>query len=343
MQIIINAGGVGTRLWPLSTAKRPKQFVGLVDEETLLYKTYKRLVKKYSPSQIWVNTNEKFKNLVIESLPSSFDESHILTEPSRRDNFAAICSHAGIVAHRTSPNEPLVFVHADHFIPEKDWDTWNDSLELLANSTAKYELLTAGIKPTFASTQFGYIQLLAKDKQKIYTTACDIQKFKEKPDLELAEEFVNSGEYIWNLGYFSFTYNNLQTNLQKFWPIEAGIVQDFYKKGEISTSSYNKMTKIAFDYALAEKMDKIGVIGMDISWEDLGTWDTIIKHLPKLGKKQVEFAGHSNVVKLKNNNKKVAFVGVAGLLLVESEEGILIIDPKNSGDVKKVAQYFEEN
>ena len=343
MQIIINAGGVGTRLWPLSTSKKPKQFVGLIDSEPLLLKTYKRLVQHFSPDQIWVNTNEKFKDLVLDCLPSSFDESHVLTEPSRRDNFPAIVSHAAVVANRTSDSEALVFVHADHFVPPHDWQTWNETLTKLGNAvdSREFDLMTSGVAPTFANNQLGYIELSPEEKEKSFAAAVKIQQFKEKPTVKEAQKFLDSGCFLWNLGYFSFNFKTLHKTLQQHWPLEAEITNSFFKNGEITPALYGKMTKIAFDYAIAEKVNKIGVIGMKIEWEDFGTWDIISKYLPEMTKNQVEFGGSGNLVKSDNEKRKVAFVGVSDLLVVENEEGILIINPKNSSEIKKVSQYFE--
>jgi mannose-1-phosphate guanylyltransferase len=110
MQIIINAGGTGTRLWPFSTSSKPKQFVPLIDEESFLRKTYNRLVSYFPKESVWVNTNAKFIDQVKECLPIDFPENHILTEPQKKDTFAAIVSHAAVVSHFTSNNEPFLFM-----------------------------------------------------------------------------------------------------------------------------------------------------------------------------------------------------------------------------------------
>ncbi len=345
MQIIINAGGTGTRLWPYSTNETPKQFVPLIDEYSFLRKTYNRLISAFKPEQIWVNTNIKFKNLVEESLPTHFEASHILTEPVKRDNFAAIISHAAVVAHHVGVDEPLVFVHADHLILEKDWPKFNQALKIAANTllNKEFEIVTAAVKPKFPNTQLGYIEIDPKNTKECYEQAVKVMRFKEKPDVEMAEEFIASGNFLWNLGYFSFTYNTLLENLRKFDPKTVEIVEKIKQTGQIDTNDYLQLPKIAFDYAVAEKTPSLGVIGIDIDWEDIGNWEIAAKFLPKLveNKNQIEISGTNNKVKLTNQKRKVAFIGVSNLVLVESAEGILVIDPKCAGDVKKAAEYFE--
>jgi mannose-1-phosphate guanylyltransferase len=346
MQIIINAGGTGTRLWPYSTNKNPKQFVPLVDETSFLRKTYDRLVSNFSPTQIWVNTNINFKQLAIDSLPSEFDPSHILTEPEKRDNFAAIIAHAAVVAHHVGNQEPLLFVHADHLILEKDWQKFNQALEIDANNlqNSTFEIITAGVRPKFANTQLGYIEILDSEIDSCCHQAVKVQKFKEKPDQTTAEEFLKAGNFLWNLGYFSFTFESLWKNLEKFAPDTLPIIQNIRDTGVILAADYSILPKIAFDYAIAEKTDSLGVIGIDIDWEDIGNWNVAAKYLPQLAEmpSYVELAGQGNQAKSHIANRKIAFVGVSNLMLVESEEGLLVIDPKYAGEVKKAAEYFEK-
>lgn len=346
MQIIINAGGTGTRLWPFSTSKTPKQFVPLIDEESFLRKTYNRLISFFPKESIWVNTNAKFLDQVKSCLPADFPQSHILTEPQKKDTFAAIVSHAAVVSHFTGNAEPLLFIHADHLIQEADWQAFNSGLQKIADSLSRneFEIITAGIKPTFPNTQLGYIHIDREHIKKSFETPVKVVAFKEKPDLETATEFLEGGDYLWNLGYFSFTFESLLTILQRLYPELVDTVLTIQKEGSISLENYEKLPKVAVDYAIAEKTKSLGVLGMDISWEDVGSWEIAKQYLPALAenKNHIQIEGEDNKVKLTNTNRKVAFVGVSGLMLVESEEGILVINPKHSASVKKVAEYFEK-
>jgi mannose-1-phosphate guanylyltransferase len=345
MQIIINAGGTGTRLWPFSTNKTPKQFVPLVGDSNFLKKTYDRLTSYFKPEQIWINTNINFKDLVIQSLPTDFDPKKILTEPEKRDNFAAIISHAAVLAHTVESNEPLIFIHADHLIQESDWQKFNLALEKVANSleTKQFEIITAGVTPRSANTQLGYIEIKPENIHESENKAVKVERFKEKPDLQTAKKFVEDGNFLWNLGYFSFTFESLLKNVEKFMPEALPVINSIQKSGVIKPEEYALLPKIAFDYAIAEKTDSLGVISMDIYWEDIGNWHVASQYIPKLSENDhfIEVSGQNNLAKSYLHHRKIAFVGVSNLILLESEEGILVIDSKAAGDVKKVAEYFE--
>jgi mannose-1-phosphate guanylyltransferase len=346
MQIIINAGGTGTRLWPFSTSSTPKQFVPLIDEESFLRKTYNRLTSHFAKEDIWVNTNVRFFEQVVACLPADFPKNHILTEPQKKDTFAAIVAHAAVVSHFTTNTEPLVFIHADHLVQEADWEQFNTGLEKIAKSllSKSFEIITAGIKPTFPNTQLGYIQVNKDLISDGFESPVQVTAFTEKPELATAIEFLDSGEYLWNLGYFSFTFESLLVILNRLYPELVEIVLSIQSDGSISVEHYEKLPKVAVDYAIAEKTESMGVLGMDISWEDVGSWEIAKQYLPALAenKNHIQIDGEDNKVKLTNTDRKVAFVGVSNLMLVESDEGILVINPKHSAAVKKVAEYFDK-
>lgn len=346
MHIIINAGGSGTRLWPLSTKEGPKQFIGLIDEESLLIKTFNRLRDTFAIDQIWINTNQQYFNLVKTLLPPDFPESHILLEPEKRDSFAAIIAHAAVVAHHVGSNVPLVFLASDHFIPTRDNQIFNATLARMgwAVSQRQFDLVVAGVKPTKPDTQLGYIQVNSQNQHQLFEDVVKVQLFKEKPNLETATEYFESGNFLWNLGYFGFAFDDIFRLVTRFWPDVAPVLEEIFHSGSITPELFTKIPKIAIDYALVEKAQNIGVVGMNIAWEDIGNWAVVKHHLPDISNQELflEIAGSGNAVKVTQKSRKVAFVGVSGLLLVESEEGILVIDPKYSAETKKVAEYFEQ-
>jgi mannose-1-phosphate guanylyltransferase len=347
MQIIINAGGTGTRLWPYSTVSRPKQFSKLIDQQTFLAKTFDRLKPNFDPEIIWINTNQKFIDLVKESLGSDYNSQKILTEPEKRDHFAALIGHSAVVASKTSRTETQIFIHSDHLINPEDWSKYNQALKIVDQSiqNAEFEIVTCAVKPTFANTQLGYIEVDQSVRNEAFVKPVKVFSFREKPNFETATKFLESGCYFWNLGYYSFTFENLIKNLQKFHPELVQVAETIYQKGKIEPEDYQKIPKTSFDYAISEKTDSLGVVALDLFWEDIGSWEAAEKYLPALEENPNHFqiSGAGNKVKLNSSNKKVAFVGVSNLILVESEEGILIINPQKSGEVKKVAEYFENN
>jgi mannose-1-phosphate guanylyltransferase len=344
MQLIINAGGTGTRLWPVSTNQNPKQFAKLINNQSLLEATYKRLQSNFLPSQIWVNTNEKFKNLVLQSLPN-INPSHILTEPEKRDNFGAIMCYSAIVASKTSKDETLMFLHADHYI--KDEDIPNFTKAILRTDQAiqnrEFEITTCGVKPSFANTMVGYIQLDSTSKKQAFEKCVPVKSFVEKPELKIAKKYLESQEYLWNLGYFAFTYNNLLKILQNLYPELTEIVTQIYELGYITPELYAKFPKTSIDFAIIEKIDTLGVIGMDIFWEDLGSWLIMEKYLPEItsNPKWFELESHGNKIWTQAPDKPIALLGINNKIIIDSPNGLLVLDPTFAPKVKDIASYFD--
>ncbi len=348
MQIVINAGGTGTRLWPISTKASPKQFVTLFDNQTLLSKTYQRLRESFEPQDIWVAVNNQHLSVAREILPEELPDNHILTEPEKRDTFAAVVAHAALVSHHASPEEPVIFLHADHLtLPEEDsCQKQNRAFQKITESLnqKEFDLSVVGIRPTFAATQYGYIQLSPSDEANYLHKVVPVVSFKEKPDKATAEQFVASGHYLWNFGAFSFCFGRLKEIIRGLYPDILSAIENIEKQGRINLSDFRQLPKIAFDYAILEKIQHLGVIGIDFEvWEDIGTWETLANYLPPLddNPKHVQFAGEKNKVKTIYPNKKVAFVGVSNLLFVETEEGILVADPTHTGEIRQVTEWSE--
>ncbi len=348
MQIVINAGGTGTRLWPISTKNNPKQFVELFDNQTLLSKTYSRLRQTFDPRNIWVTVNSSHFSLAKQILPSEFLDHHILAEPEKRDTFAAVVAHSAVVSHFTSDDEPIIFLHADHLtLPEyESSQKQNYAIKIIAQSLLdkQFDLAVIGIQPTFAATQYGYIQIDPKDRGNYLQNVVKVLSFKEKPDKETAEKFLNSGNYLWNFGAFSFCFVRLKKIISNLYPDILPVVENIQKIGKIELEDFRQLPKITFDYAVLEKVKNLGVIGIDFEvWEDIGTWETLSNYLPEVGSHDhhIQFAGHGNKVKTIYPNKKIAFVGVSNLLFVETEEGILIADPTYTSEIRKVTEWSE--
>lgn len=354
MQIVINAGGVGTRLWPISTKDLPKQFCKLIGEKSLLQLAFERVQNLVAKENIWVSCNQKHLELVKSQLPNLLPEN-ILTEPSRRDTFAAVLAHSSLIASKTSTEENIVFLGSDHYIgPKSSVQKFCDGLNFIEQNlnNNQFELLVAGVKPTFASTQYGYIKIDNQDKQKSFQTAVKVLSFKEKPNFEVASSFFEAGNYFWNMGLFAFKYSSLLNILKNHHLKLVEIVEKIRVQGSISSELYEQIPVEAFDYGVLEKTDNLGMIGMDLTtWEDIGNFEIYAKYLeevPNLEQQidkdfnQIQISGQNNHISLRDKTKKVAFVGVSDLVVVETEEGMIIINPAKGSEVKKVAGYFEE-
>jgi mannose-1-phosphate guanylyltransferase len=345
MQLIINAGGTGTRLWPLSTNSNPKQFAKLIDEEVLIVKTYNRLIEHFDSNSIWISTNIRFVDLVKKHLPD-FPLERIIIEPEKRDTFASVCSNAAVVASKVGHEEAIINIQSDNFIYPEDNSTYAQALKNITHSLElnEFDLITCGIKPAFANTQLGYVEIDIENKERVYNKPCKVKQFREKPDLETAQEFVTNGNFFWHWGTYSFTYKSLLKMINEYMPKYFNLTEKIRQKGSITSEDYSQFEKISWDYAINEKCQNMGIIVLDIYWDDIGTWQTVSKYLPEItnDKNLLQIGGEENKVKTIDSNRKVAFVGVSNLMLIESEEGILIIDPKKSGEVKEVAKFFDK-
>jgi mannose-1-phosphate guanylyltransferase len=343
MQIIISCGGGGTRLWPVSTEEHPKQLIPLLDDQSLMLKTYNRIRLSFLPEQIWVTVNEKHLDLVKNILPSEFDSSHIITEPIKRDTFAAITLSSAIVASRTSKNEPLVFIPSDDWIEsQNDINSLNLGLLNIGETleSGQFDFITVGIKPKSANTQLGYLEV--ENRQVKNGEVTKVKSFKEKPNQEVADEYFASGNFFWHKHNPSLTYTKLVENMKTHWPELVGVLEEVYEQGKFELKHYESFPKLSIDYAILEKAEKIGVLPLDINWNDVGTWDTVYNYLPNLNKENlIQVSGENNKVKLENPNLKVAFAGVSNLLVVQTSEGLLILDPTKSSLVKDISEHFK--
>jgi len=345
MQIIIVAGGGGTRLWPVSTKKSPKQFVPLLDNKTLLQHTVEMALTVTTLENIWISTNAVYRDLILSTV-IGFDPNHLILEPEKRDSFPAVAAAAALVSHKTSTNEPLIFVPCD------DW--LNDTNSILTFAAAqkriaveiesqKYLLMVAGVKPTFANTNYGYIQIKTEDKYRVFEQSVPVVSFKEKPNPELAEQFFESGDYLWNKFNFAFSYSSFCEILAPLDPDSVKVLAHIQTEG-LTRELFGQLPKISFDFHVLDRVKTgLGVMGMDIRWDDLGNWDTIEKYLPSIEKtaQSIQIDGLNNKAKLADPSKKIAFVGVSDILVVETDDGLMICDVRNIQNIKSVAEHFD--
>ncbi len=349
MQIIINAGGAGSRLWPLSTKNQPKQFSTIVGDQTLIQQTVQRLQNKFS--DIWVATNINYQDLAVTQLSSMIDINKILIEPSRRDTFGAILAHSALVASHTSMDETLMLISSDHYIDnEIDLDRFCNALQETSSELRQnhYDIILPATKPYFASTEYGYIQFDRQSKLRINP----VTAFKEKPDQSLAQEFLADGQYFWNLGYYAFSYKSLYRIVARLYPELLKVLDSIYTKQRITLEDYEQFPKLNFEEAIVERvmleeatLARLGTIDMELTtWDDIGNFETLCNYLPEAEDLQhtLEVSGTGNKVKL-HTNKSVALVGVSGLIIIENENGLLIMNAHEAkaSDIRQVSKYFD--
>lgn len=272
--VTIMAGGIGSRFWPYSRTNYPKQFHDILGTgKTLIQETAHRFRKVSPIDQILVVTNKKYSNLVNSQLPL-LSENQILAEPIGR-NTAPCVAYAAYKIFKTNPEAIMVVASSDHIIEKEEGfvEIINQAIEEAAN---KDTLITLGIKPDRPDTGYGYIQY--KEGKSI---SKKVKTFTEKPELELAKKFLESGDFVWNSGIFIWKVKAIISAFEKYMPEMAEIFEegnDYYntdKEAEFIAKAYTQTKNISIDYGILEKADNVHVLICDFGWSDLGTWKSL--------------------------------------------------------------------
>jgi mannose-1-phosphate guanylyltransferase len=325
--VVIMAGGTGTRFWPYSRNKKPKQFLDVLGTgRTLLQMTYDRFLKTTSKEKILIVSNELYRSVIKEQLPELADDQ-ILLEPQKR-NTAPCIAYAAYKVKEKDPNAILVVTPADHAIFQEE--KFTEVVKTATDAAAQDDkLITIGIQPHRPETGYGYIQYLDNgDVKKVKT-------FTEKPDLELAQTFLESGDFVWNAGIFVWSLNSIVKAFEEIQPEIAELFREgsphYYQNSEQEyiNKAYQVSKNISIDYAIMEKAENVYVVLGDFGWSDLGSWDA----LHELKKKDeadnvVEanallYDSSSNYIKA-NKKKLLVLSDLEGYLVADFEDVLLI-------------------
>lgn len=323
--LVIMAGGIGSRFWPLSTPEHPKQFIDVLGcGKTLLQQTVERFVGIVPEKNIWVVASEMHRELIYEQLPS-IPHGNILLEPCMR-NTAPCIAYVGWKIKEVARDAEIIVTPSDHLI--KDKKTFarviSEALEFVDNNNA---IVTVGISPTSPCTEYGYI---AADKS--IETIKKVLSFKEKPNLEKAQEYLAAGNYYWNSGMFLWKLSTLEESFRKHAPEIAAIFdtasEHFGKpeEREETVKGYESAPRISVDYAIMEKAENIFVIPADFGWSDLGSWSSLKENIPH------DENGNSYVgdAKFINSHNCIAYIHKGHSVTIENEDNSTIIDRGNS-------------
>jgi len=336
MKSIILAGGVGSRLFPLSREYYPKQFIKFkAFGKSLFQMTLERTLKLSSLDDVYIITNEKHKFLVlgqIEELGYNFDEDNILVEPVGKNTLPAIYYGVKVIKERGGDDAVAVFP-SDHLIEDGEGfvKSVKDGVKLADNY-----LITFGIKPNKPHTGYGYI----KPGEKL-EVGYKVDEFKEKPDFETAKRYIERG-YLWNSGMFLFKTDIFEEEVKKYCPE----VYEAFKEEDIN-KVYGKVPDISIDYGIMEKSDKVAVIPLNIKWSDLGSFDAIYEVFEKDENENVVY-GENVVLNSKGNlvythsKKLVSLIGVNDLIVVDTKDALLICNKGDSQKVKDVVKYLKQ-
>lgn len=349
---VIMAGGVGSRFWPMSVEEHPKQFLDVLGiGKTLIQMTFERLKKVAPHEQIYIVTNEKYVHLVKEQLPE-IHAGQILTEPERK-NTAPCVTYAAAKIYALNNDANLVVAPSDHLIMKEN--KFVDIVQKAIEQAQRHDrLVTLGVKPNRPDTGYGYIQF-HQDGDIVGGEIYKVKQFTEKPNREMAEIFLKSGDYYWNSGIFVWRAKTILTALQKFKPDLYNAFCSNYSiyntpgENAFVNEAFHTCEDISIDYAVMENAKNVDVILADFDWSDLGTWCSLSDHLEKdingnnVRGEQV-FMINSNNCLVNLPDDKVAIVqGLNNHIVVESENRLLILDKANEQNVKKYLKIMKEN
>ena len=340
LYVLILAGGSGERFWPLSRKSRPKQLLSLFSKETLLEATLRRLDGLVPPEQILVLTNAD-QEQGVRALCPRLPAENIVAEPAKRDTAAAIALGVGWIARRAE-NATMVVLPADHLI--KDAEAFQRSLLTAVRAAEKTgDLVTIGIKPTWACPGFGYIEV-GETFDGCEPGVARVTRFREKPDAELAETFLRQGNFRWNAGMFIWSIRAIVGALQRYAPelgdfvgrIHAG--QDF---AMLLRDHFPHLPKISIDYAIMEKAARVLVVESAFDWDDVGSWTAVARYLDS-----DDAGNHANApltaIEATNNivysssAKRVALMGVSDLIVIDTEDAILVCNRHEAERIKQL-------
>lgn len=343
MITVIIAGGSGTRLWPLSTNQYPKHLLKLVDDESLLQATFRRAQRL--SDKVYVVTVADHIHHIREQLPELGDDAFIV-EPDRRDTAGCFVIALHHIQSRHDHTEPIAFISADHYI--RDIDGFAHSFDVAQEVSGEQNRISlVGIEPTYPATGFGYIQK-KKARNNAEALVYDVASFKEKPEFRTAQKYLQSGQYLWNAGYFVGSVNAFLSAMERFAPE----LKDNYDRMVATTNKddYHKtflsFNKISIDYALMEKTEDLLVVPASFDWMDLGSFADAHKAaetdpVGNFTDGYVEIEGVENAYIRNDEQKPVAVIGLDNIVVINTPDGILVARKDLSQDVKIIAQRVQ--
>lgn len=343
--VVIMAGGIGSRFWPYSRNSYPKQFLDVLNTgKSLLQMTVERFKTICPPENIYIVTNKDYEGLVAEQLPE-LQPDQILSEPVRR-NTAPCVAFAAYKIRRKNPDATMVVAPSDHAIFHET--EFVRSIEKALNAAEQgNKLITLGIKPNRPETGYGYIQYIedaGAEMKKVKT-------FTEKPQLELARKFIESGDFVWNAGIFIWRAKDIVTAFEKYLPEQAEIFEEgeevYYTPDEepFIRKAYSQCKNISIDYGIMEKADNVYVLLADFGWSDLGSWNSLHEIHEKKDKDNNVIDGNvlifdSKECMLKGDDDRLIVVqGLEGYLVAQCDDVTLIC---KKDDEQRFREYVSE-
>jgi len=347
--VVIMAGGVGSRFWPMSTQETPKQFIDVLGcGRTLLQLTYDRFEGVCQPSNVWIVTNKKYVDKVKEQLPE-VPVSNILCEPCRRNTAPCICYVSWRIKSK-NPKANVVVTPSDHVVmnPVEFRRVIVQCLDYTSNNDS---IVTIGIKPSRPETGYGYIQADLSSASPRIKEIFRVFSFKEKPDLATAEEYIKNNNYFWNAGIFVWSISTIVNAFRMYQPVMSNIFEQLLpvygtdKEQAMIDEKFPQCENISVDYAIMEKAEEIFVCPADFGWSDLGTWGSLLSQSKKdlygnasIGN-NIRLYDTNNCIIHTTEEKKVVVQGLDGYIVAEHNDTLLICKLSEEQRIKQ----FSEN
>ncbi|MCI5813828.1 MAG: mannose-1-phosphate guanylyltransferase [Prevotella sp.] len=347
--LVIMAGGVGSRFWPMSTADRPKQFIDVLGVgKSLLQLTYQRFANICPPENIWVVTNRRYAGLVKEQLPEVL-EGNILLEPCRR-NTAPCIAYVSWKIKSKDPKANVVVTPSDHIVTDEA--EFRRVIGLCLRFTADSDaIVTLGMKPNRPETGYGYIKADLTMSSLRQRELFRVDKFREKPNLETAMQYIKEKDYFWNAGIFIWSVSTIVNAFRVYQPAISKIFENmlpYYgtpREQELIDKFYPECENISVDYAIMEKAEEIFVCPADFGWSDLGTWGSLQMHTKRdlygnsLIGENIEMYDCHNCVVHTLEERRVVVQGLDNYIIAEKDGTLLIC---SLAEEQRIRQFSDE-
>lgn len=349
MFAVIMAGGSGTRFWPKSRNRLPKQFLKIIGDKTMIQHTAHRIESLIPHQNILIVTNISQRELVQEQL-SFIPSANVILEPIGR-NTAPCIGYAALVVQQRNPDGVMLVLPSDHWI--QDDRQFCNELKIAATRTAgKETLISFGIQPTYPETGYGYIKCDKKNGLISGYQIYPIEKFLEKPDIEQAKQFIKKGNFFWNSGTFVWKASIILEEIEKYLPeLHKGLME--IKKYLGTNKEQEKIKEIfktfqpeSIDYGVMEKTKRAEIIVSRVGWSDIGSWKALENHLPSDASGNITSKKHllidTNNSIIEGNERMIAAIGLKNMVIIDTEDVLLICPKDRCQEVKQLVERLKE-